>query len=242
MAKEIRALFEELKRELRAEFKGFKEALERDFRNELREIKSSVASLNTDCEEVKAENVKLKATNAMLEATCADLAQKVKDHESRLLHLEQYSRNANVELKGIPYNATENLIDTVIKIGEKVGVPLEEADFESVHRVPTSNLTKKNVVVQFARRQKRDCFLENARAARLKCSDVGFDSEEPFFVNEHLCPELKRLLGQATARKRETGWKYVWVQNGKIFARRMDNAPKIKISCSGDVAKMVNPL
>lgn len=242
MAKEIRALFEELKRELRAEFKGFKETLERDFRNELREIKSSVAALNTDCEEVKAENIQLKATNAMLEATCADLAQKVKDHESRLLHLEQYSRNANVELKGIPYNATENLIDTVIKIGEKVGVPLVEADFESVHRVPTANQTKKNVVVQFARRQKRDCFLEKARAARLKCSDVGFDSQEPFFVNEHLCPELKRLLGQATARKRETGWKYVWVQNGKIFARRMDNAPKIKISCSGDVAKMVNPL
>lgn len=242
MAKEIRALFEELKREIRAEFKDFKEALERDFRKELRELKSSLVSINADCEELKVENVELKASNAALEAKCVALAQQVKDHESRMLHLEQYSRNANVELKGIPYNDTENLAETVIKIGEKVGVPLVAADFESVHRVPTNNPANKNVVVQFARRQKRDCFLEKARAARLKCSDLGLDSQAPFFVNEHLCPELKRLLGQATARKRETGWKYVWVQNGKIFARQMDNAPKIKISCSKDVAKMGNVL
>lgn len=239
MAKELRALFDELKRDLRADFKELRESFDRDVRKELREMNTFITFANKHYEEIKAENQVLKASNAKLEEQCAELARQVKDHEARILQAEQYSRSTNVEIKGIPDNASEDLTDLLIRIGEKVEVSLAAADFEAIHRVPTAKKdTQQNIVVQFARRQQRDNFLQKARAARLKCSDLGLGSEEPVFVNEHLCPELKRLLGQATARKRETGWKYVWVQNGKIYARKMDNGPRIRILSSEDVAKM----
>ncbi|KAH7937691.1 hypothetical protein HPB49_014809 [Dermacentor silvarum] len=117
----------------------------------------------------------------------------------------------------------------------------KRADIERVHWVPTAkNETKKNVVVQFAQRQKRDSFVKNARRKSLKCSDVGIDSRAAVFVNEHLGPELKRLLGRATARKHEVGWKHVWVREGKIFARQANGAPRIRILSGEDVAKMVS--
>ncbi|KAH9368836.1 hypothetical protein HPB48_004335 [Haemaphysalis longicornis] len=85
---------------------------------------------NKHYEEIKAENQVLKASNAKLEEQCAELARQVKDHEARILQAEQYSRSANVEIKGIPDNASEDLTDLLIRIGEKVEVSLAAADFE----------------------------------------------------------------------------------------------------------------
>lgn len=86
--------------------------------------------------------------------------------------------------------------------------------------------------------KKRDLFLEKARPVRLTSSDIGFDSQAPVFINEHLCAPLKRLLGQAIARKRELNWKYVWVRNGRTFARHSDGVPGIKIFRSEDITRM----
>lgn len=239
MSKELTALFEEFKRELRAELKEFRDGFDREFRKEMREIKASLANIDKACEEVTAENRLLKETNIRLEAQCRDLSQQVKEQETRLLQLEQHSRVANVEIKGVPFRKEEDLTEVLTKIGEIIQEPVTPSDIEVVHRVPTAKSpTTKNIVVQFASRKKRDLFLEKARPFRLTGSDLGLDSQAPVFINEHLCASLKRLLGQAVARKREVNWKYVWVRNGKIFARQSDNAPCIRILRSEDIARM----
>lgn len=48
MSKESRALFEELKCDMWAEFKDFKESIERDFCKELRDIKTFMAEMNKE--------------------------------------------------------------------------------------------------------------------------------------------------------------------------------------------------
>ncbi|KAL1468266.1 hypothetical protein MTO96_041604 [Rhipicephalus appendiculatus] len=241
MSKEIRSLFDDLKRELRAEFKDFKDTIERDFRKEFRDIKTSLAHAYKEYEDIKVENKELKESNAKLHVLCSDLLHQIKDHECRILQAEQYSRRANVEIKGIPYSASLNLTEVVTKMCEQIGVPILASHIARVHWVPTAkDAAKKNVVVQFLQRQKRDGFLKSARSATLKCSDVGIDSRAALFVKEHLCPELKRLLGRATARKHEANWKYVWVRDGKIFARQADGSPRIRIQNGEDVDKMVN--
>lgn len=97
---------------------------------------------------------------------------------------------------------------------------------------------EKNILVQFARRSKRNSILEKARRLRLTATDLGANAQVPVFVNEHLCPELKKLLGQATTKKRECNWKYVWVRNGQIFARKGDETPVVKISSNNDLLKI----
>lgn len=62
----------------------------------------------------------------------------------------------------------------------------------------------------------------------------------PILVNKHPCKESKELVEQAISKKRESGWKFVWVHNGHIFARKTGNAPNVKICSAKDVSKIAN--
>lgn len=57
---------------------------------------------------------------------------------------------------------------------------------------------------------------------KLSCAEIGLGPPVPIFVNEPLCQDRKRLLGQAIAKKREADWKFVWVRNG-MGPQRIEN-------------------
>lgn len=151
---------------------------------------------------------------------------------------EQYTRNKNVEIKGIPQKPNEDLADIINKIGEAIGEPVSPKDVDVCHRVRTKDNRKTNIVVQFQRREKRDQFLEKARKKRLRNDLLGSECEDPIYVNEHLCPAMKKLLGMASARKREHEWKFVWVKNGVIFARQTEKSQIIRTTHENDVNKI----
>lgn len=95
------------------------------------------------------------------------------------------------------------------------------------------------------KREKRDKVLEKAKKTKLMNRSLGLSMEaskneanHPIFVNEHLCQYLKRLLGMAIARKREHGWKFVWVKKGAVFARRDETSPVVAIKLESDLEKI----
>ncbi|KAH6943525.1 hypothetical protein HPB50_023163 [Hyalomma asiaticum] len=90
----------------------------------------------------------------------------------------------------------------------------------------------------FKSRTKRDAVLHKAKKARLSNKDIGSDNTQKIYVNEHLCPTLKRLLGIAIGRKRDNGWKSVWSYNGKIFARKSDETPIVRIEHDEDLSNI----
>lgn len=244
MSKETAKLLDDLKREMKQELRDFRESLERELRKDIRDIKVSMSFINKTFEEFREttkvlakENAELKKSNAELEVECSVLRTQLKENQTRITQCEQYTRGLNVEVKGIPLSANESVPDIIKQVGAVINVPLTDEDIEVCHRVPAvgENRTP-NIVVQFVRRSKRNVFLEAARKRRLSCSDLGLDSRAPLFVNEHLCPSLKRLLGAAVAKKKECGWCYLWVRNGKIFARKADKCPVVQICQQDDLS------
>lgn len=226
MTNEITAAIEELRREIRQELKDFRESFQRNMRKEFREIRNSVNFMNKQYEEmmghvkaVRGENLEIKSCNERLQTKCEELTKRLMLQEARIVQCEQYSRHNNLEFKGIPVTANENLEKLLETIGQKVGERIEPADVGVAHRVPVANNTvEKNLIVQFVRRTKRNAVLEKSRHARLNSRELRFSSPVPVYRNEHLCPELKRLLGQAVAKKKEVNWRFVWVRNGQILA------------------------
>lgn len=249
IAKEMAKMCEELKRELKLELREIKDAMEKDrkeARKDFREIRSGMDFINKTFEEmrgklddIKSENSELRKENQKLVTLCEQLAKRVTDCESRLMQTEQYSRNSNVELKGIATQRGEDLMEVLKKVGRTVGEPIVESDVEICHRVPVPNSDAHNIIVQFASRKKRNDFLEKARRTRFSCKDLGLASNGPVFVNEHLCPAMKKLLGQAIARKREMNWRFVWVRNGTVFARKLEETPVVRINSVGDLSKIL---
>lgn len=252
MSKDLTKLFTELRDEMKTEWKLMREALERDFRSEIRdlrtdirEMKSSMDFINAQYEDIKEKlesgitiNKELKKENEELRARCLALETEMRANQASIVRCEQHSRAYNIEVKGIPVAENENLISTLRKLGEVIGEPIDESDVGICHRVRTRERGKQNIIVQFIRREKRDRVLASARVKRLTNEDLGLSDNAPVFVNEHLCPALKKLLGQAISRKRDIGWKFVWVQNGKILARKAEHAHIISIEHCDDLLKI----
>lgn len=69
--------------------------------------------------------------------------------------------------------------------------------------------SKTTVIVRFVSQSARDKLLQDARKKRLTTSDIGFANACSVYVNEHLRPEYKALLGMAIAKKKEKKWKFV---------------------------------
>lgn len=258
MAKELAKLKEEMRtellKEIRQEFKFFKESLERDLRNEIRDVRTeqrqmsqsidfsleSVEELKQNLASEISKNTSLAKENDELRTKCAALEKKASELERRLTNSEQYSRNTNLEIQGVVKKENEDLSTILSEIGKAIHEPISSSDVECCHRVQTRNPEKTNIIVQFKSRAKRDAALKKAKKTRITNRDLGLESTCPVYVNEHLCPSLKRLLGMAVKRKYEHKWKSVWSSNGKIYARENDGGDVVQISEERDLAKITS--
>lgn len=239
--------WEEFKEELKREMKEFKSKIERDLRHELREMKDSLDFVNKEYEDAKSKNEQLERENeALKEAnkTLLDESNKAKkqleEHEIRITASEQYSRNRNVEIKGVKKEDSEDLMKIVSLIGNALEEQVTPDDIEVCHRTKTRNESSHNIVVQFKTRSKRDSLLLKARKTRLSMKNLDENNEEsPIYVNEHLCPVMKKLLGITVARKKECKWKFVWTRDGRIFARRDETSNVINVRSERDIQLIV---
>lgn len=192
------------------------------------EVKTSVASLTSDLRSVKGVVEELKTENGELRSELAALRNEVID-------MKQYSRRNNVEIKGVSFHAGENVEKVVVSLARKVNVSLSSADFDALHRVPTKDREKQNIVVKFCSRETRDRFVLQAKKTKNLFDE---SSRERIFVNDHLCPERKILLGKAIQKKKSCHWKYVWVSESKILARKEDGSRVVQIRTEADLCKI----
>lgn len=222
--------------------------MKRDFRKEMREMKTSMDFINKEFESLKNECTELRKENATLRATQEALLQEVealkkKAHENALsiTAQEQYSRNKNIEVKGVPQVANESLEGILSKVGDLIGEPIRKDDIEVCHRLPTRSAdSDPNILVVFNNRAKRDAIVERARKSRFTAADIGYTKKQPVYINEHLCPRLKKLLGMTIAKKRELNWRFAWAKGGKVFARQTETSRIVRIACEIDLEKMVD--
>lgn len=126
------------------------------------------------------------------------------------------------------------------KVGEVLGETVDEKDIDICHRVPTLKPTEKNKILRFLQQSKRNALLMKAKKTRMTTETLGFSGPaNAVYINEHLTRQNKKLMGAASAKKREVGWKYVWTKGGKVHARKTDGSEILRIVTQADVAKMV---
>lgn len=210
-------------------------------RKDIDDVKEGMTYMNETFEELRTTKVELdalKKEHAALKLEKEQLAKSLVTTQKELTELKQYTRLSNLEIKGIPQNQNESLMEVVQRIGDKVGMCVEPKDIDVVDRVPTKDRTKTNIIVRFSSRAVRDKVLQAAKKKRLSASDIGFSDTNAVYINEHLCPEYKALLGMAIARKKEKNWRFVWVSQSKILARKAENSNVIHIASRDDLDKI----
>ncbi|KAG8275487.1 hypothetical protein J6590_084967 [Homalodisca vitripennis] len=196
MEKTIRLQFESYERKFSDQIKEFKSSVEYfsqkidDYEQKIIEYSGKVVIFEKTQNDLKAENLSLKSE---LDAC-----------KLRLEDLEQYSRNKNLQIEGIPEQDNERMADIVGKISETINEEIDfDRDLQAIHRIPTKRAKGPNpIIIQFSNRKKRYSVLKKSKTAKL--TSTIFSPNVPsvsVYVNEHLTQFNKNLLFQAKKLK-----------------------------------------
>lgn len=217
------------------------------FKEELNTIKDSLQFIDSKYSDIDKKVNKLESqfkTLSSLSSEFTGLQLKIKHRDTEDNKREQWLRRSNVEIYGIPEKKSENLMNVIQKIADKKSFPLQVlTDIDFATRVAPKSRDDnkiKPVVIRFFARHKKDEFLSYIKQnSPILPKDLGFDgSTAPIRFRDHLTSLNKALLREVKKLSADYNYKYVWVKNCTIMARRTDTSPVIHIINEGDLKKI----
>ena len=167
------------------------------------------------------ENVSLKAR--LLKST-----NELKLLKKSLNDLEQSTRRDCLEIRGIPLPSTSTDVDqtddVVLKIGEKIGVPMQKSDILISHRIPSRKQCNDEgypippaIIVKFVKRQtKENLYRARKNLKSISTADLGYSVANKIYINESLTEKNKELFNLCLKCKRDHGYKFLWTNAGRI--------------------------
>lgn len=218
-------------------------------KSEMKEMVKSMQFMNKQFEDFESNQKASNETMKWLEKENTELKTTIANLSVRLNNLEQQSRSNNIELQCVPETKNENVYTIVTQLGKAVNCDVQEKDILNCTRVAKTNSSStrpKSIVVQLASPRLRDQLLasvikhnQNNPQNKLNSGHLGFVGQKaPVYVAEHLSPTNKTLHAAARMKAKEMSYRYVWVRNGKIFARKVDGAEYILIRNMESLSKM----
>lgn len=184
-----------------------------------------IDNLIEDIKICKKENEVIKRENIFL-------------HE-KINNLEQYSRNYNLEIQGVPFDKTENTYNITVDVANQLGCNIDTSDIEFCHRLKNNSKNPNQpptIIAKFYSRRIKETILDGRKTKKfILARDIGYqNSVLRIYVNEHLTATNKNLYWLARNTK-QFGYKYAWVRSGRIYIRQDDNSPVIPINRPTDI-------
>lgn len=215
----------------------------------LKEYKSSLDYLSADYDQIKSD---LKANGEIIIKLTKDnerLSKVVSEQSTRLALMEQYSRESNIEINGIPEHKSENLPSTIKQLSAVISCPLQDTQILNCVRVRKLNESSnrpRSVIVKLPSARVRDNviaavinFNKRNKNEKLNTKHLGYgDTKNAVYVSEHISPYLKALHAETRKIAKEKEVKYVWIRNGRIFCRKDDTYPAINIKSYDCLTKL----
>lgn len=219
------------------------EAFEGKLGNKIAKNEEKIIKLvNSSMEKFKMDMDKVMKKQDDSEKVQERMEKELEDTKAKVEDLQQYTRNRNIEIQGLPEHQGENLRNIMKIIGEKVGVRVEDHHVDVIHRVRTRNQDKAApIVVQMTTRTMRDAIIEKARPLEITPQLLGIGGEnnkKRLFINEQLTIYKKNLFYHARQLKKNKQYEYVWMRNGRIMAKKNGSSGTIFINSMIDIDKL----
>ncbi|KAH9378404.1 hypothetical protein HPB48_017513 [Haemaphysalis longicornis] len=154
-------------------------------RDTFNDIQRSLETVCSDLKELRSDQEVLKENKKLKEELAATKAE--------VMELKQHSRLKNLEIRGIPFVTNEKLEEHVQTLTAKLGISVEKSEIDLIHRVPSKDKAKPNILMKFVSRSSRNKVLQASKKNRVTTSDFGFQETDAVYINEHLCPEKKKF-------------------------------------------------
>lgn len=222
LANHMTALFKKFKNEISTKLTDFEKSVSFNS-TQMDEILSGFKEMKKNFTELQAKQEELVRENATLKKNVKELQVHIIDSDQKLL--------GNVlELSGIPDAITEptEIIESLCK---KIQVNPPERTTYTLKRIPSTTQGKpKMTVITFASKFVRDEIIKAGKKYKPKVQDFTGASEDTqsVFVNEQLTPHNKKLFFNANKVKKEKGFAYLWVSDGRILLKKTQDSTTIK--------------
>ena len=223
-------------------------------------IEESVSFLSTQYDDLlpKLSNLETTSTSIIEENIClkSELQKATNDLQmvkQELNNAEHYSRRDCLEIRGIPLQRNEICNNLVKKVGDLIGVKVDDHDISVSHRLPGSAQRQSNtsqaarndstIIVKFVRRDIRDKFYSLRKNFRGKSTkDIGLTrvTEHRIFIGESLTKQNRRLFNLCLEQRNRLKYRYIWTSAGRIFLRKDESSPVISVLTLKDLEKITN--
>lgn len=178
----------------------------------------------------------LRVEVSVLRTTISENAAHIVQLQAELNETEQHSRLPNLEIHGMPVTPNENLMHNVADLAQQLELSaFHPSQIITLHRLHGQEGKTPPVLIKFVSAEVRGSWL-NARG-KLRALVLNKSVPEIYF-NENLTKFNRNLFWQARTRGKINHFKYVWVRNGKIFAKRADEATSVRIRYEQDLERI----
>ncbi|CAN7988608.1 unnamed protein product, partial [Ixodes hexagonus] len=191
---------------------------------------ASVSAHTTDINDLRTEVGALKAT-------VSEQADTILSLKTEMNAAEQYGRRQNMEIHGLKVAPGEAPASIVAGLADKLGiVGHQPTDVVFAHRLSDKRILNPPLLVKFASVEVKDRWMQARGKLRILSTD---GSPERVFFNDNLTQTNRELFWLARTRGKEHGYKFVWVKNARIFARKQESAPHVRIFQRSDLDLIV---
>lgn len=221
--------------------------------------------INNTMLELKDQNDQLKKTVEFTAAKYDEFLLKMEDFEKqkredrvyiqrledRVEQLERQTRFTCMEMRNIPKLPEENkqaLVETVIKLGSILNSSVLRSDIKDVFRIPNSK--QHQIIVEFTSVIQKEKILKAVREFNKKQDksnklntehlSINHVPKQPVFVSESLSTKNRRLHSLSRDFASAHKYKFCWTSAGKVYLRKDENSPYIRINSEQDIYNLSN--
>lgn len=224
-------------------------SLQSDVNKNMSEMKLQIEMLATTVNSLTLQITNMSSTLSTLVTQVKELNEKDEAKEkqinlmdSRINKLEQKLIVKNIEIKNVCNEISA--IDAVKKIGAFVDVTINDIDIDKAYRLRKQS---NKIIIEFASLNKKVELMSKIKRHRVEANIINTndnnDSSVKFiYVNDQLTFNNRQLLWIAKTKAYEAKWKYVWVKNGKIFARKNETTQSIIITNATDIESITSTI
>ena len=215
-----------------------------EIKNNLTTLSSELLNLATSHNTLQSEHEKLIAEHNNLKTQVSKLEDSVSELTCQFSKQQQWVRQQNIEIIGVPELNNEDIPGIIIKIAKHAGVSLHHHDIEFTNRItPRQNIKDRPrvIVCKLKNRLLKDSIISGLKKTRgITSQDIDISGRiNRIFVNDHLTPQNRYLLKKSKQLATEKAYKFVWSKNCSIFVRKNEVTHAIVINSEKDLLKIV---
>lgn len=166
----------------------------------------------------------------------------------RDMEKDQWAKKKNIEIKGIP-DTEKDLNDIIYKIAHYGGYALTPQDIDYVYRYrprerDVTRPSASKIIVRLTSARRRTELLQSVHKRRatapLTTSELGLvGTDAQVYVSEQISELNRGILKLAKEASKIHNWRFVWIKNGRIYARKTETSKICIIVNTSDVKKII---